>query len=107
MGKTGAELVDWWVTLASKYPVYLLEDPADENDFDSHAALTAKIGDKVEIVGDDLYCTNPKIVAKGVEKKATNAMLLKVNQIGSISRPSMPTSCALRTAGASSAPTAA
>merc|ERR1711972_229049 len=83
--KTGAQLVDWWVGLADKYPVYLLEDPCDENDFDSHAALTAKIGDKVEIVGDDLYCTNPSIVAKGIAKKATNAMLLKVNQIGSIS----------------------
>merc|ERR1712032_832974 len=83
--KTGAELVDWWVGLAEKYPLYLLEDPCDENDFDSHAALTAKIGDKVEIVGDDLYCTNPTIVAKGLAQKATNAMLLKVNQIGSIS----------------------
>jgi len=83
--KTGKELVDWWVDLASRYPVLLLEDPCDENDFESHAALTAKIGDRVEIVGDDLYCTNPKIVAKGVAMKATNAMLLKVNQIGSIS----------------------
>jgi len=83
--KTGSDLVDWWVDKAARYPMFLLEDPADENDFDSHAALTAKIGEKVEIVGDDLYCTNPKIVAKGVEKKATNAMLLKVNQIGSIS----------------------
>merc|ERR1712176_746324 len=83
--KTGAQLVDWWVGLAEKYPIYLLEDPCDENDFDSHAALTAKIGDKVEIVGDDLYCTNPSIVAKGIAQKATNAMLLKVNQIGSIS----------------------
>mmetsp|Transcript_32792 Transcript_32792/g.65051 ORF Transcript_32792/g.65051 Transcript_32792/m.65051 type:complete len:436 (+) Transcript_32792:68-1375(+) len=83
--KTGADLVDWWVDKAARYPMLLLEDPADENDFDSHAALTAKIGEKVEIVGDDLYCTNPKIVAKGVEKKATNAMLLKVNQIGSVS----------------------
>jgi len=83
--KTGAELVDWWVDLAGRYPVYLLEDPCDENDFDSHAALTAKLGEKVEIVGDDLYCTNPTIVQKGIDKKATNAMLLKVNQIGSIS----------------------
>jgi len=83
--KTGPQLVDWWVDLAKRYPVYLLEDPCDENDFDSHAALTAKLGDKVEIVGDDLYCTNPKIVQKGIDKKATNAMLLKVNQIGSIS----------------------
>jgi len=83
--KAGSDLVDWWVDLCGKYPVVILEDPCDENDFDNHAALTAKVGDKVEIVGDDLYCTNPKIVAKGVEKKATNAMLLKVNQIGSIS----------------------
>jgi enolase len=83
--KTGADLVEWWVDKVEKYPVALLEDPFDENDFDSHAALTAKIGDKIEIVGDDLYCTNPTIVQKGIEKKATNAMLLKVNQIGSIS----------------------
>jgi len=83
--KTGAELVDWWCAKVDKYPLKLLEDPCDENDFSSHASLTSKIGDKVEIVGDDLYCTNPKIVAKGLELKATNAMLLKVNQIGSIS----------------------
>jgi len=82
--KTGAELVDWWVDIAKRYPVALLEDPCDENDFDSHAALTAKLGKTVEIVGDDLYCTNPKIVAKGIAMKATNAMLLKVNQIGTI-----------------------
>jgi len=83
--KTGAELVAWWVAVAAKYPIALLEDPCDENDFDSHAALTAKLGKTVEIVGDDLYCTNPKIVQKGIDMKATNAMLLKVNQIGSIS----------------------
>jgi enolase len=83
--KTGAELVDWWCEKVEKYPVKLLEDPCDENDFASHASLTAKIGEQIEIVGDDLYCTNPKIVAKGLELKATNAMLLKVNQIGSIS----------------------
>jgi len=83
--KTGAQLVDWWVGIAAKYPLYLLEDPCDENDFESHASLTAKLGDKIEIVGDDLYCTNPKIVAKGIALKATNAMLLKVNQIGTIS----------------------
>jgi len=82
--KTGAQLVDWWVDICKRYPVALLEDPCDENDFDSHAALTAKLGKTVEIVGDDLYCTNPKIVAKGIKMKATNAMLLKVNQIGSI-----------------------
>lgn len=54
-------------------------------DFTGHAKLTAAIGDNVEVVGDDLYCTNPSIVAKGIEKNATNAMLLKVNQIGTVS----------------------
>ena len=83
--KTGDELVDYWVSMAGKYPIALLEDPCDENDFASHGKLTAQIGGAVEVVGDDLYCTNPKIVAKGIELAATNAMLLKVNQIGSIS----------------------
>jgi len=83
--KTGDELVEYWAEMAAKYPVALLEDPCDENDFLSHAKLTAKIGASVEIVGDDLYCTNPKLVAKGIENKSTNAMLLKVNQIGTIS----------------------
>merc|ERR1712087_626591 len=82
--KSGDELVKYWVQMAAKYPLALLEDPCDENDFDSHSKLTAQIGAKVEIVGDDLYCTNPSIVAKGIKCKATNAMLLKVNQIGSI-----------------------
>ena len=54
-------------------------------DFTGHAKLTAAIGDTVEVVGDDLYCTNPSIVAKGIEQNATNAMLLKLNQIGTVS----------------------
>jgi len=83
--KSGDELVSYWVEMASKYPIVLLEDPADENDFESHAKLTARLGGAVEIVGDDLYCTNPAIVERGISCKATNAMLLKVNQIGTIS----------------------
>eukprot|EP00434_Breviolum_minutum_P045460 symbB.v1.2.040759.t1/scaffold7501.1/size10877/1 len=66
------------------YPIALLEDPFAEEDFEGHAQLTAIVGDKVEIVGDDLYCTNTKRVQMGLDKKATNAMLLKVNQIGSV-----------------------
>ena len=61
-----------------------MEDPFDEVAFDTHAELTAEIGDFVEVVGDDLYCTNTKFVSKGMEMKSTNAMLLKVNQIGSV-----------------------
>ena len=81
---TGEGLAAWWVEMAGKYPVVLLEDPADEADFATHALITSKLGAEVEIVGDDLYCTNPKIVAKGVAEKATNARLLKVNQMGSV-----------------------
>lgn len=83
--KTGDELVKYWTDMAKKYPIALLEDPCDEADFTSHGKLTSQIGGAVEIVGDDLYCTNPKIVAKGIKLRATNAMLLKVNQIGSVS----------------------
>ena len=57
----------------------------DEEDFESHAELTKVVGESVEIVGDDLYCTNVGRVNKGLEAKATNAMLLKVNQIGTVS----------------------
>merc|ERR1712113_382763 len=79
------DLVDFWSSMCSKYPVVLLEDPFGENDFEGHAILTAQIGGDVEIVGDDIYCTNPTIVQKGLDTKATNAMLLKVNQIGTVS----------------------
>ncbi|CAB9527054.1 Enolase (Fragment) [Seminavis robusta] len=78
------EVVDFWIKMAEQYPVQLLEDPFDDLDFDGHKAATAALGKDVEIVGDDLYCTNPSIVSKGIEMDATNAMLLKVNQIGTI-----------------------
>jgi enolase len=78
------EMVATYVRYCETYPIALLEDPFAEEDFEGHAMLTQKVGSKVEIVGDDLYCTNSKRVAMGLEKKATNAMLLKVNQIGSV-----------------------
>lgn len=59
--------------MAKKYPIALLEDPCDEADFVSHGKLTAQIGTSVEIVGDDLYCTNPRIVAKGIQMKVCSA----------------------------------
>merc|ERR1712029_1206727 len=82
---TREQLVGRWASWCSKYPIALIEDPCDENDFEGHAQLTAQVGSTVEIVGDDLYCTNAKLVQKGIDHKSTNAMLLKVNQIGSIS----------------------
>jgi enolase len=83
--RTPGEMIALYQKICEGYPMVLLEDPFDENDFSSHAELVASIGKEVEIVGDDLYCTNVARVNKGLELKATNAMLLKVNQIGSIS----------------------
>jgi len=83
--KSAAEMVALYQRICEGYPMVLLEDPFDEEDFASHAELVASMGKEVEIVGDDLYCTNVQRVQKGLDMKATNAMLLKVNQIGSIS----------------------
>lgn len=78
-------VVDFWGEMIDKYPIKLLEDPFQDMDFDGHAKATRAFGDAIEIVGDDLYCTNPSIVQKGIDMDATNAMLLKVNQIGTVS----------------------
>ena len=83
--KSREEMVALYKHFCERYPIALLEDPFAEDDFQGHAQLTAIVGDKVEIVGDDIYCTNTRRVQMGLEQKATNAMLLKVNQIGSVS----------------------
>lgn len=82
--RTRAQMVETYKGFCEKYPIALLEDPFAEEDFEGHAQLTEAVGERVEIVGDDLYCTNVKRVQMGLDKKATNAMLLKVNQIGSV-----------------------
>ena len=84
MRLSAAELVDHYTELTKKYPLISIEDPFFEDDFDSTAALTAKIGDRVQVVGDDLYVTNTERLSRGIEMKATNALLLKVNQIGTV-----------------------
>lgn len=84
--KTKAEMLELYVELVKEFPnIVLLEDPFDEDDFDLHAKLTQRLGAEIEVVGDDLYTTNVERVQKGVDLMATNAMLLKVNQIGTIS----------------------
>lgn len=83
--KTGEELKQMYQSWAEKYPIVSIEDPFDQDDFDSYGKLTASIGEKVQIVGDDLLVTNPTRINKAQENKACNALLLKVNQIGSIS----------------------
>ncbi|MBN2615753.1 MAG: phosphopyruvate hydratase [Bacteroidales bacterium] len=75
-------LVGEWI---SKYPIVSWEDPLGENDWEGFKNLTAKLGDKLEVVGDDLLVTNTKYIARGIEEKSANAALIKLNQIGSVS----------------------
>jgi enolase len=75
---------DFYLDLVSSFPIKTIEDPFCEDDFENFAAITRKIGDKVKIIGDDLYVTNPERIKEGIEKKATNAILIKLNQIGTL-----------------------
>lgn len=77
-------LSDVYAELCEKYPIISIEDPFDQDDWESYTHLTARIGEKVQIVGDDLLVTNPERISMGVERMACNALLLKVNQIGSV-----------------------
>ena len=70
--------------LIEEYPIVSIEDPLQEDDWEGYTHLTAEIGDKVQIVGDDFFVTNPARLAEGIEKKAANALLVKVNQIGTL-----------------------
>ncbi len=78
------ELEDYYEELVKTYPIRTLEDPFDEDDFDSFAQITRKLGNRIKIIGDDLYVTNPERIKRGLQKKATNAILIKLNQIGSV-----------------------
>ncbi len=78
------ELIDYYIKLIDKYPIVSIEDPFEENDFESFSKLTKKIGDKVQLVGDDFFCTNIEFLEKGIKKKAGNAIIIKFNQIGTV-----------------------
>ena len=82
------ELADHYASLAEKFPLISIEDPFFEDDFDTTAELTSMIGSKVQIVGDDIFVTNTGRLCKGIEMGAANAMLLKVNQIGTVTESS-------------------
>jgi enolase len=82
--RSSDEMVDFWADLCSRYPIISIEDGLDENDWDGWGALTRKLGDKVQLVGDDLFVTNTKFLHKGLELKVANSILVKVNQIGSL-----------------------
>ncbi len=82
---TSEELIEHWKRLVEKYPIYSIEDGLDEEDWEGWQKMTAVLGDKVQLVGDDLFVTNTKRLKKGIELGAGNAILIKLNQIGSVS----------------------
>ena len=82
---SSSKFVDYLAKLTADYPIISIEDGMAEDDWDGWVALQAKIGDKVQLVGDDLFVTNPKRLADGIEKAAANSILVKVNQIGTLS----------------------
>ncbi len=81
---SGEELVEFWESWVKQYPIVSIEDGLAQDDWDSWQLMTAKLGDRIQIVGDDLLVTNPERVRKGVELKACNSLLVKVNQIGTL-----------------------
>ena len=82
---TTDELIEHWAALCEKYPIISIEDGLDEEDWEGWQKLTARLGDKVQLVGDDLFVTNTERLSKGIEMGAGNAILIKLNQIGSVS----------------------
>lgn len=82
--KTGDEMIEWYATLAEKYPLISIEDGLDENDWENWKKLTERLGNKVQLVGDDLFVTNPEFLARGIETNTANSILVKVNQIGTL-----------------------
>lgn len=84
--KTTDELIDFWERIVNDYPIFSIEDPLGENDYEGFARLTERIGDRVQLVGDDLFVTNPERLSRGIECGAANSILIKVNQIGTLSQ---------------------
>ncbi len=82
--RTAAQMTEFYAGLLDAYPLVSLEDPLSEDDWDGWVSLTTAIGDRIQIVGDDLFVTNPERLEEGIEKGAANALLVKVNQIGTL-----------------------
>ena len=82
--KTADELIEYWDSLASKYPIFSIEDALGENDWDGWEKLTERLGNKVQLVGDDLFVTNQQRLKKGIDMNVGNSILIKVNQIGTL-----------------------
>jgi enolase len=83
-GEDGAGMVAFWEELASRHPVVSLEDPLAEDDWETWHALTEQLGERVQLVGDDIFVTNPERLRRGIDERVGNAILIKVNQIGTL-----------------------
>ncbi|HEX8741869.1 MAG TPA: phosphopyruvate hydratase [Thermoleophilaceae bacterium] len=81
---SSTEMADYWADIASRYPVVSIEDGMDEEDWDGWKALTDRIGDRIQLVGDDLFVTNTERLRRGIESGTANSILIKVNQIGTL-----------------------
>jgi enolase len=81
---SASEMVAYYASLVASYPIVSIEDPLDEDDWAGWAAITTELGSKIQLVGDDLFVTNPERLAKGIAANTANALLVKVNQIGSL-----------------------
>ncbi|MEE3054061.1 MAG: phosphopyruvate hydratase [Planctomycetota bacterium] len=79
------EMIEFYAGLVDSYPIFSIEDPLDENDWDGWRKMTSSLGDRIQLVGDDLFVTNIKRLQRGIEEKSANAILIKLNQIGSVS----------------------
>ena len=93
---SSAEMIDYWAKWCEKYPIRSLEDGLAENDWEGWKLLTDRLGDKVQLVGDDLFVTNVKFLQKGIETKTANAVLVKVNQIGTLAETLATVGLAMR-----------
>jgi enolase len=82
--KTSGQLISFYADWVKKYPLVSIEDGLDESDWDGWAALSNQLGEKVQLVGDDIFVTNTKILAKGIAKNIANSILIKLNQIGTV-----------------------
>jgi len=82
---TNDELVEWWVSLVDKYPIVSIEDGMAQDDWDGWEALSSALGQRIQLVGDDLFVTNTKRLQQGIDRKIANSILIKVNQIGTLS----------------------
>ncbi|MBQ9876097.1 MAG: phosphopyruvate hydratase, partial [Campylobacter sp.] len=83
---TSEEMIEYYANLCEKYPIFSIEDGLSEDDWDGWKKLTERLGKKVQLVGDDLFVTNEKILLEGIKKGVANAILIKPNQIGSVSQ---------------------